>query len=410
MADPSVPRHIPRLSVSEVGEAEWSPHPSAGNLTPATEAFVQRLLRCCGQRPPASADLSELYDLGCQLSPEEWEEVAAFTRDQGMQSLLLAQAEAAGLLSALPGNVSQSLYAAYSACWIGNRRLRGHLLRILSTLRANGIQAMPIKGIWLAERCYGELALRPITDLDLLVHRQDLERVDRLMVTLGYRSLPGKDDPHDFYGLTHQTAEYYRPDGELVEVHWELTVRPAYLLSLPARDLWRRSTWVDFATERVPALSPADELRYLCFHYAAQHQSARLIWLVDIARLASLLTCDWNWASFVAETIALGLATPVAVALQRAQAQLGVTLPEGVLTDLWKAAAARHEHEAWASAATVWLHPPTLLRYILVQPSTKDRLLLVRAVILLAAERLRRRAGAWLSRFQRLEISARRTP
>lgn len=362
------------------------------------DTVTHGLLWRCGHRILSGEDLRELSNAACQLNGAEWERLAVLAGEQGMQGLVLEHMAAAGLLPVMPEHVSQSLLAAYRAAWIRNRRLRGQQAHIIQALSACSIEVMPIKGVVLAERCYGELALRPITDLDFLVHRADVPAIGRVLVGLGYQALYGEHDPHEFYGLVYHTIAYYGGDGVLIELHWELASLPAYLPRLRVDDLWSRSIAIQFAGQPVRVLAPADELRYLCFHYAAQHQLARLIWLVDIAELVRTLTAEWEWPDFVDQTIMLGLATPVAVALERTQSLLGVHLSSGILADLWQAAAARREVSAWSSASAAFRRPDSLLRYVLVQPSARERLMLLRALATRAGRRWRRQAGAVLSR------------
>jgi hypothetical protein len=358
----------------------------------------------CGHRALDDGDLLELRASGLQLSKAEWEQVALLAREHGMESLVVHHAAAAGLLPAMPEHIAESLLTVYRALWIGNRRLRGLQARIIQALAASGIEAMPIKGVLLAERCYGELALRPITDIDLLVRRQDVPAIGRVMTELGYQVVHGEDDPLGFYGRVYH-AVAYSGHGAFVELHWELTSEwRAYLPRLRAEDLWRRALRVPFAGYPVPVLAAADELRYLCYHYAAQHQSARLIWLVDIAELVRALPADWSWPAFVDQTIALGLATPVAVSLERAQSMFQVSLPGDVLAALRRAAAMPREVIAWWPATGIFRRPAWLLTCLLVLPSARERLQLIRTVAARNRWRWRWPSGAALSRV-RAEIS-----
>jgi hypothetical protein len=362
------------------------------------ESLEQSLLWRCGHPTLAEEALADLRATACHLSVDEWERLNGLACQEGMQPLVLQHMAAAGLLPVMPEHVSQSLLAAYSAAWIRNRRLRGRHLHVIQSLSASGIEAMPVKGVVLAERCYGELALRPVTDLDLLVHQADVPAIGRILIGLGYQPLGGENDPLDFYGLVYHTVAYYGGDSELIELHWELANLPAYLPRMRAAELWGRSRQIQFAGHPVRTLALADELRYLSFHYAAQHQSSRLIWLVDIAELARQLGQE-DWPAFASQTISLGLATPVAVALERAQSLLGLDLPGGILPDLWRSAATRREAMAWSSAGGVFRHPDSLLRYWLVQPGARERIMLARALGMRAARRWQRQASAVLSRF-----------
>jgi hypothetical protein len=73
-------------------------------------------------------------------------------------------------------------------------------------LEGRGIPAIPYKGPVLAASLYEDLAVRPFSDLDILIKRKDVLKAMDLMTSLGYR-------PH--YQLTHtQVAAFLKSKYE----------------------------------------------------------------------------------------------------------------------------------------------------------------------------------------------------
>src|SRR2546423_9960463 len=68
--------------------------------------------------------------------------------------------------------------------------LARELIRILDQLAQLGIEAIPYKGVTLAEQMYGDISLRPAGDIDLLIRPEDLLRIKQAVRELGYT-------PHD---------------------------------------------------------------------------------------------------------------------------------------------------------------------------------------------------------------------
>jgi hypothetical protein len=58
--------------------------------------------------------------------------------------------------------------------------------------RAAGIDVIVLKGAFLAELVYRNIGLRAIGDIDLLVKKEDLGKVKRVLIQLGYQALPTK--------------------------------------------------------------------------------------------------------------------------------------------------------------------------------------------------------------------------
>lgn len=290
--------------------------------------------------------------LGARLKPEAWRLLFSQARDQGMASLVFLHATQAGALASAPAEVAAGLAASYAHTLVTSRQLQLAQRELLTALGSRGIQAMVLKGTALAERYYGNVALRPVRDIDLLVWRADLPAAVETLKRLGYVPQRGLGRPTQFFALASAALGYQHAGRVTVEVHWQLTSRPVYRPALDVRRAWARALPLDTTDSGALALrlAPADELRFLCVHLAAEHEMSRLIWLVDIATLVRSLDDDWNWDAFSAETIAGGAATPVAVALRRAADLLDLDVPPASLQRMEEAARAPRELHAWQVA------------------------------------------------------------
>jgi hypothetical protein len=313
-----------------------------------------RFVRLCGRRslPPALAD--QLRELGAGLGSAEWPQALIIATAQGMAPLVFLHAARVGVLAGMPPEVAGGLGDSYRQTLVTNRGLQREQEAILVALAARGVAAIPVKGITLATRYYGDLALRPIHDIDLLVQRAEIGQAGKILKGLGYAPQHKDLRPGNFAALFETDLGYARDVGPKVELHWELTHCAAYRRGLSAGDAWRRAQVTELHGRTIQHLSPGDELRFLCVHCTVDHPVAhagiRLIWLVDIAELVRALPNEWDWPGFVQETIALELATPVAVALAHCQALLDLDLPPDALQALRTAAAAPEERTRWRTA------------------------------------------------------------
>jgi Uncharacterised nucleotidyltransferase len=320
------------------------------HLDSGSAAFVDLILWQCGARTLSQSALEQLYELGATLSLDDWQILRERAHAEGMEALLLAHATEAGLLSIMPAQVADSLMAAYRTNWIWNRRLRGEQRRIVDAIRAHGIDVVVVKGVALAERYYGEIALRPIGDIDVLVRPEDAEDCGRILSMSGYAPLPGREKPSQWHALVNRALAFRSDAGFTIDVHWALASLPPYVASFPQAEIWRCAEDILPVGQAARRLSTADELRFLSYHYAAQHVDRRLIWLVDIAEVVRTLPPGWNWQQFTSDTIIRGQAMPVAVALGTAERVLALKVPSKVLLDLNVAAAHPQERMAWRAA------------------------------------------------------------
>jgi hypothetical protein len=181
-----------------------------------------------------------------------------------------------------------------------NRTLFAALDGIAAACAAAGLELVPLKGAALARRLYGDVGLRPMQDLDLLVRPAAVADAAGLLRGFGYavpRHLDERAARREHFHCVFED----RARGVKVELHWSLGDEAA----LPAQALggvWERSS---AAAPGLRALDPATELVAVAAH-AWKHGSLnpalvadpglaplvleplsgnRLVWLLDVHRL-----------------------------------------------------------------------------------------------------------------------------
>ena len=132
-----------------------------------------------------------------------------------------------------------------------------------------GIPVISLKGPWLAQRLYGDSALRLYSDLDLLVRRADFVRAEELLSGLGFLPAAHRDD----------YARTWTRGGITLELHDDVENPLAFNFGIEGA--WDRAQPAEF--EGVPALllAPSDELGFLCLH-GVRHRFERLSHVLDL--------------------------------------------------------------------------------------------------------------------------------
>ena len=85
----------------------------------------------------------------------------------------------------IPDGITGKLRQAHLDNSARNLRLYSHLGKVLRLLRLENIPVIALKGAYLAEFVYAHHALRFMNDLDLLVQKDDLMKVDALLLEMG---------------------------------------------------------------------------------------------------------------------------------------------------------------------------------------------------------------------------------
>jgi hypothetical protein len=152
------------------------------------------------------------------------------------------------------------------------------LAEVLGALAARGIEVLIMKGTALAYDLYPTPELRPRSDTDLLIARNDLPAVRATMLALGFEELPSSGDEHGV-----RQAVFTRAPGMVYDVHWAATNVPAFEAVLRFEELRTRALALPLLGPHARGFSHVDALLMACIHRVAHHHdSDRLIWLADI--------------------------------------------------------------------------------------------------------------------------------
>ena len=225
--------------------------------------------------------------------------------------------------------------------------LSRELARLLERFEGERIPVIPLKGPALAEALYPDPALRPGTDLDLLIRRETLERVDDLLLGLGYRRRP---DAHSFqFDLSFDRATLYEaPSGIHVDLHWGLVSDPRY--SWGEREsltVWDRAVRVRVAGRNALGLGPEDLFLYLAVHLAVHHALTGLLWYYDLFLVLERRAGALDWEVLVERASRWRVRSALYFALLGLEMLFGSRAPAGVMT--------RIEPRGPRAAAMKWL-------------------------------------------------------
>jgi len=225
----------------------------------------------------------------------DWKTVIGLADRHGVLPLLgqaLAQQEAS-----IPPDALGALNEGRQANTIKSLLVARELIRILDHLKQRNLDVIPYKGPVLAQLAYGDIALRKSGDIDLLIRASQFRAVCSAATELGFT-------PHLHLSSVEEKAYLqsgyeYSFDGaagpNLLEVQWAIQPR-FYSVAFDVEGLFDRAIEIEVAGQPMKTLSTEDLILVLSVH-AAKHVWGRLVWLSDIARLASCLSVDWNWTA-----------------------------------------------------------------------------------------------------------------
>ncbi len=313
-------------------------------LTTLSERRLLQLL-CADDR--AAADL-----LLAWAEPDALPAVVEAARRTGLTPALYSRLRPHADL--VPAGLLAPLEQAYWQTAAVNA-LRFHELgRVLGALAGAGMPVLALKGAALAESLYDNVALRPMSDVDLLLHKADLPRAVSLLGELGYRA--EWREAQAGLGLEYESqVELRGPEPDwAVELHWHLLDAAYYIDRLPEARLWEEAVPIRLAEREVLAFRPEATLVHLAAHYVLHHGGHGLLWLHDLAQLLRHVQADpaadpWavNWDGALALAGRWQLVLPLQRAVEDAIAGAELAFPADLRQRLRELAPARGELRAY---------------------------------------------------------------
>lgn len=211
--------------------------------------------------------------------------------------------------------------------------MSAELGRLLKAFDRASILTIPLKGPVLAELLYPDPAVRPCSDLDLLIRPADVTRTDGLLHELGYRRVA---DAHTFeFDLAHDRATLFEgSSGVRVDLHWSPLSEPRYRWDERAATVWPRVIRTRVGGHETWSLCPEDLVVYLAAHLAVHHGVAGLLWQYDLFLLVARWGAALDWTAVTARARRWRVRTAVYFALRTVEELFDAGVPETLLAEL----------------------------------------------------------------------------
>ncbi|MFB0535256.1 MAG: nucleotidyltransferase family protein [Anaerolineae bacterium] len=324
---------------------------------------VGQFLRLClrGRWDPAALEVARALRA---RSDFDWDALRWVAYIEGVAPLLYDIARGQDLL---PPSVKQDLRLVcyYHA---GRNLLLLHKLEdVVGHLAAESVPVILLKGAALAKTVYGNDAVRPMADLDLLVQREHVSTALRVLSALGYE--PAHAEFRAGYVVTYRNEVMLVKPGEVnvpIEIHWSLFSPLYYQHAVPMDWFWQTALPASVGDVPTWILGPEAQVLHLCSHMLLHHGhegEPRLLWLHDVAEVIAFYQEQIDWDQLLAQAQAYDLVLPVQWILTRVGDEWHAPIPTDVLERLRALCPSRGEKRLfnWLTTARrpvqrLWAH------------------------------------------------------
>ena len=196
-----------------------------------------------------------------------------------------------------PPIIDDRIRNIHLASVIQNSKRYHDLAQILQAFESAAVTVVPVKGAWLGEEVYSNIALRVMGDIDLWVDRSEIEAARTTMQSLGYASEGNRDDrPRALQEEVLGEIQFFKSGSPMIELHW--TNFPGewlrHVSQIDEKLIWQRT--LPYKGNYIRQLSAEDAIIHISIHLAVNHQMSMsgLRTLIDIDTLRRKLTVDWT--------------------------------------------------------------------------------------------------------------------
>ena len=205
--------------------------------------------------------------------------------------------------------------------------------KVLSSFGERGINTIILKGIFLAENIYKNAALRPMTDIDILIRKADLPRANEVLVSLGYpapghyNDLLDSDRPSPVNSIMYFPGDGRKPS---IHLHWHIINSTWPLESLVRKidmeKIWKSAEGAAIDGVETLTLGPEHLIIYLAYH-SFHHSFSKPVMAQDIAETIRFYKERIDWDRVKKEADGFGLSFTVYLSLRYAAKVLRFECP-----------------------------------------------------------------------------------
>jgi hypothetical protein len=214
--------------------------------------------------------------------------------------------------STIPQALYNLLKKEYINSLVRNTKIHAVNKQIQFLLNSSGMEVISLKGIFLSANIYPDIALRPMSDIDILLTK-DVDRAYDLLLSIGgtvgrEEAEHDKNTGHHFPGILYKNV--------LIELHKSLfDLELSYQIdnSLIEKKI--------FTYKNFTSLNPLYNLIYFCLHaYSTMRNGGiRLSWFLDLILLHKSDVFKYSPKEFIDATNELGVKNEVLDILLKAE-------------------------------------------------------------------------------------------
>jgi hypothetical protein len=280
---------------------------------------------------PTTEELEYLNDLIPKI--QNWEYLLQTIVDRGIGPLLLKKIPQLSNKELIPSAVHGQLQQVYYRTLSRGMVLYDAFKKIAEAFHTNGLELIALKGIYLAENLYQDIALRQFSDIDLLIKPEDGAACLSVLKELGFVERKSQEISE----LIHSKSDFvhYKPlelNDVSVEIHIKLH-RDSERYKVDLNRCWSDKKQVKIHGKDFYALSLCDLIIHLCIHLDKHFREGHVQFTCfnDITNVLEINSQIIDWELFLKRCQAFNCETDVMKYLILVHRYFNASIPDSVV-------------------------------------------------------------------------------
>jgi hypothetical protein len=206
------------------------------------------------------------------------------------------------------------------------------LEKLLRWFQANEIPTLALKGVPLSIVHYRDSAVRPFSDVDLLIDEEQAPEIIRKLQSEGWTSSYLNDElSDDSYVFRHIHAiPFTHPDYGTMDLHWHAL----HVSSFAGADspFWEGSVPLHVKAAETRCLNPSDQLLHTCVHGFQGNVVAPIRWISDAVAVLRTSSVDWRRIVYLGKELRVTM--PLMLTLDFLKATFQPDIPQYIVDEL----------------------------------------------------------------------------
>lgn len=263
----------------------------------------------------------------------DWEEVVKNLIERGVGPLFYSKLSQLSNSGQIPAACREKLKQSYFITLSRGMVQYNIFTKAAVLLKRNDVEFLVLKGAYLAEILYEDIALRQLSDIDLLISEDDGEKAKRVLKESGFQSddYPMAEFLRKNLGFEHYPQLVF--EGVSIELHVRLN-RPGEKFHLAARNFLKNAETVTISGTEVKVPDFYDLLIHTCVHLHKhfRHAQVQFTGFNDIVNLLNMHFEKINWETLSERCRTYGCEKIVYRYLLLTSKYYQVTLPVHILS------------------------------------------------------------------------------